>query len=61
MRQLYFAIPLLRSRVHNCAGVALCSYCEIWTGQKKPSGSLYAGYDPGGMSDPAALVVVQSR
>ncbi|MCL5066773.1 MAG: hypothetical protein M1368_00265 [Thaumarchaeota archaeon] len=28
-------------------------------GRTRPSGNLYAGYDPGGMSDPAALVVVQ--
>lgn len=55
----YFPMPLLRSRVHKCVGEAICSYCEIWSGLKSPSGGLYAGYDPGGVSDPAALVVIQ--
>jgi len=29
------------------------------SGKSLPSGELYAGYDPGGLSDPAALVVVE--
>ncbi len=55
----YFPTSLLRSSVHKCTGESLCSYCEMCMGRKSPSGELYAGYDPGGVSDPAALVVVQ--
>ncbi|MGI0092331.1 MAG: terminase large subunit domain-containing protein [Nitrososphaerales archaeon] len=55
----YFPNSLLRSCLHVCAGVAPCPYCEVIRGMKEPSGSLYAGYDPGGLSDPATLVVVE--
>ena len=54
----YFPTALLRSAVHVCEGNS-CEYCLIVSGKKEPSGSLYAGYDPGGMTDPAALVVVE--
>ena len=55
----YFPMSLLRSCVHQCADKAACEYCAIVSGTVPPSGDLYAGYDPGGMSDPAALVVIQ--
>ncbi len=55
----YFPMPLLRSCLHVCEDQSPCAYCRIISGNADPTGELYAGYDPGGMSDPAALVVVQ--
>ena len=57
--QTYFPMALLRSSMHLCATTLECEYCSIISCRKDPQGSLYAGYDPGGLSDPAALVVVQ--
>ncbi|MGI0078460.1 MAG: terminase large subunit domain-containing protein [Nitrososphaerales archaeon] len=54
----YFPMALLRTAVHVCGGNS-CGYCSIISGSAQASGDLYAGYDPGGMMDPAALVVVQ--
>ncbi|MDH2899556.1 MAG: hypothetical protein PXY39_01155, partial [archaeon] len=37
-----------------------CSYCNFLSGKvEKPSGELFAGYDVGGLADPAALVVIE--
>ena len=55
----YFPMSLLRNVVHVCEGRKLCEYCLVIAGKKDPSGDLYAGYDPGGMTDPAAFVVVK--
>jgi phage FluMu gp28-like protein len=58
----FFAMSQLRSAVHVCGDKTLtCSYCEMINGVKIPEGDLYAGYDPGGLVDPAALVVVQRQ
>ena len=54
----YFPMALLRPCIHSCASSKNCDYCSILSG-KQPSGTLYAGYDPGGAQDPAALVVVR--
>jgi hypothetical protein len=54
----YFPMELLRRGVHLCNGNQ-CSYCDVINFKSAPQGDLYAGYDPGGLSDPAALVVVQ--
>jgi len=58
----------LRSCVHIC-GSNHCEYCELLhqvsgegiasESRLLPESDLYAGYDPGGMRDPAALVVVE--
>ena len=56
---IYFPIKLLRSCVHVCDRKEGCTYCGIISERTKPSGGLYAGFDPGGLVDPAALVVVQ--
>lgn len=58
----YFPMELLRPCIHVCddmKGEATCAYCETNRGKSDPSGELYGGYDPGGLTDPAALVVVQ--
>jgi len=55
----YFPVKLLRSCVHICDSSEGCAYCGINSGKLTPSGDLYAGFDPGGLVDPAALVVVQ--
>lgn len=56
----YFPMELLRSAVHLCGDEKKsCDYCLVISGAKDPSGELYAGYDPGGMTDPAALVVAE--
>jgi hypothetical protein len=64
----YFSMNTLRPCVHVCAdnlkAGAACSFCKSNRegGEIASSSSgieLYAGYDPGGMVDPAALVVVQ--
>lgn len=54
----YFSNELIRSCIHTCSSVS-CEYCDILSGARQPSGYLFAGYDPGGMSDPAALAVVE--
>lgn len=54
----YFSNELIRSCIHVCASTS-CSYCDILSDTRKTSGALFAGYDPGGMSDPAALVVIE--
>ncbi|MHB1907738.1 MAG: terminase large subunit domain-containing protein [Nitrososphaerales archaeon] len=55
----YFPMSLLRSAVHICPAFRECPYCNIIQGKVIPTGNLYAGYDPGGLVDPAALVVLQ--
>ena len=55
----YFPMALLREVVHVCEDKTPCEYCSIVSGKRDPWGDLYGGYDPGGMTDPAALVVVQ--
>lgn len=55
----YFSMKLLRSCLHVCDRSEDCTYCGINSGRIKPTGALFAGYDPGGLVDPAALVVVQ--
>ena len=35
--------------------------CGINSGKIKPTGNLYAGFDPGGLVDPAAIMVVQKN
>ena len=57
----YFPVKLLRSCVHVCDCSEGCTYCGINSGKIKPTGNLYAGFDPGGLVDPAALVVVQKN
>ena len=56
----YFPMELLRPCVHVCESVVDCGYC--YSNAKGDlstfASSLYAGYDPGGLVDPAALVVV---
>ncbi len=54
----YFPMALLRAAVHVC-GPKSCAYCSLLSGTAAPGGDLYAGYDPGGLTDPAVLVVVQ--
>lgn len=54
----YFPSPMLRNSMHICESTP-CGYCDILAGKVDPGGELFAGYDPGGMSDPAALVVVE--
>ena len=51
----YFPMALLRAAVHVC-GSKSCAYCGVLSGTASPAGDLYAGYDPGGLTDPAALV-----
>ncbi|MDG6996912.1 MAG: phage terminase large subunit [Nitrososphaerota archaeon] len=55
----YFPMALLRSSVHVCDDVSPCKYCSGVYDSSEICGDLYAGYDPGGMNDPAALVVVE--
>lgn len=57
----YFPMSLLRSCLHECSIRAneTCSFCSNSKLGILPKKNLYAGYDPGGMMDPAALVVVQ--
>ena len=56
----YFPTALLRSCVHVCPDNAKrCEFCEVYSGKLEPEGELYAGYDPGGSLDPAALVLVK--
>lgn len=54
----FYPMNQLRSAVHVC-DLKSCAYCEVINGVKLPEGDLYAGYDPGSLVDPAALVVVQ--
>ena len=54
--ETYFPMKILRPCIHVCEGDS-CSFCAAKGGVLK--GELYAGYDPGGMTDPAALVVVE--
>ena len=58
-QKTYFPMALLRSAVHICSTSSHCTYCDVISGSSTLLGDLYAGYDPGGLSDPAALVVVQ--
>lgn len=55
----FFPMNLLRPCFHTCENFSFCAFCSANSGKNSPSGELYAGYDPGGMSDPAALVVLQ--
>jgi hypothetical protein len=55
----FFPMNLLRPCFHACEDFTNCVFCSANSGKIFPSGELYAGYDPGGMSDPAALVVLQ--
>ena len=57
----YFPTELLRSCVHVCdLKQGPCSYCNFLSGKvEKPCGELFAGYDVGGLADPAALVVIE--
>jgi hypothetical protein len=57
----YFPTSLLRSCVHYChIKQGSCSYCDFLSGKvEKPAGELFAGYDVGGLADPAALVVIE--
>lgn len=58
----YFTMPLLQSIVHVCDKEgSSCEYCKIIRGEKTPDGELYGGNDPGGLSDPAALVIVERK
>jgi hypothetical protein len=56
-------MPLIQSIAHICDedGSSSCEYCKIVRGDKIPYGELYGGYDPGRLSDPAALVIVERR
>ena len=58
-------MSLLRGCVHVC-GSQDCDYCELLSTKENssqdrlpPETELYAGYDPGGIRDPAALVVIE--
>jgi phage FluMu gp28-like protein len=58
----YFPMNLLRPCIHVCSvksGNEVCSFCYYSRQRKLPRGNLIAGYDPGGMTDPAAMVVVE--
>ena len=60
----YYPMSLLRGCVHVCGSLNHCEYCELLSennleSKLPPETELYAGYDPGGMKDPAALVVVE--
>jgi len=58
----YFPMPLIRQCVHTCENKKSCEYCELLLKPEEkllPPRKLYAGYDPGGRSDPAALVVLE--
>jgi hypothetical protein len=59
----YFPMDLIRPCIHVCADMReeeTCKFCETNSGKEYPvGGELYGGYDPGGLTDPAALVVVQ--
>ena len=56
----FFPMDSLRKSVHTCEKeVGFCEFCSSNSGGKMIQGALYAGYDPGGLKDPAALVVVQ--
>jgi phage FluMu gp28-like protein len=58
----FFPMNLLRSCIHVCSMRSeneICSFCFYSRERKLPRGNLFAGYDPGGMTDPAALVVVE--
>ncbi|MHB1907592.1 MAG: terminase large subunit domain-containing protein [Nitrososphaerales archaeon] len=63
---VYFGMDLLRPCVHVCADMpklkreVTCNFCASNSGVSLPGGEdLYGGYDPGGMIDPAAFVVVK--
>ncbi|MHB1869096.1 MAG: hypothetical protein ACYCPP_09155, partial [Nitrososphaerales archaeon] len=55
----YFPMKILRQCIHVCEGEG-CLFCAANAGDlHSPPGEFYAGYDPGGLTDPAALVVVE--
>ncbi len=54
----YFPMELLRGCVHACESPQ-CSFCRALKGDlSQVGGGLYAGYDPGGNKDMAALAVL---
>lgn len=56
----YFPSDLLAANTHVCNSKDDCIFCKIIRGEALPQGgALYAGYDPGGLIDPAAIVIVQ--
>ncbi|MGI0080201.1 MAG: phage terminase large subunit [Nitrososphaerales archaeon] len=58
----YFPMNILRPAIHVCQirdGEQTCKFCSMFGEGTLPKDELYAGYDPGGMTDPAALVVIQ--
>ena len=56
----YFPSQPLAANTHVCTLGGNCNFCKINRAEALPvDGTLYAGYDPGGLSDPAALVIVQ--
>src|SRR5487761_1312765 len=59
----YFPMSLLRTCLHVCPDsreARNCEYCESVSARTTPPDTeFFAGYDPGGMQDPAALVVVE--
>jgi hypothetical protein len=61
-KSTYFHMEILNSCIHRC-GIGDsnhgCNLCSLNSQGILPNGELYAGYDPGGLTDPAALVVVQ--
>ena len=55
----YFPMELLRECVHACETVGECTFCGAQKGDlSRAGGDLYAGYDPGGNKDLAALAVL---
>lgn len=66
--QSYFPSALLRNSLHVCESTR-CDYCDFFLPEpegfanfcnaKRPSSSLYGGYDPGGKGDPAAFVILE--
>ncbi len=61
----YFPNSLLRTCLHVCPDsrkATNCEYCDLVSARSsspRPDSEFFAGYDPGGMQDPAALVVVE--
>jgi len=58
----YFPANVLRSCIHVCSlgdEKQDCNFCTINGRGVLPAGALFGGYDPGGMTDPAAFVVIQ--
>ncbi len=58
----YFPMDLLRPCIHVCSLSSenkVCYFCSNAKLGILPKKNLYAGYDPGGLADPAALVIVQ--